>query len=598
MTVRASVTFQLLLTNVSSSRLPSLIPNHRCFRVSPSFASSRNDVVDGEADNDSRWWIVIGGGAQKQRRFRSTSEKDGIQRMDSSNTTEISDITTKSSDLEERDANESKSSKESLSSSERPPSSQNNRMFRTVRKGVGSVISGVGFVASSSVSFVTDRRSLKERYGVPIEALRNFLKNSGVDMELSAALNRRLGTNICLLGWVHSFLGKKEKNIEDKRWPNAMFNIGPEKLSRSFWVEARRYMRYATAVYGQSMIRAAEVDARGRVDSKVGRGTKDVIGDHIAVPPEDIVLMDVDYDGDASHLRHFIAIDHEHKKVVLSIRGTFSLAEIVVDVAGFSREFCGGEAHSEMANMAEQVWRVAGPTVQQSLEENKGYEFIITGHSLGAGAASLLTILLQNKKLLPKSQKMRCFAYASPPVYTPLEHTPTAASITTNFIHENDSVPFLSVDSIRHLCTSLVSVDDFSHKEMTRSERYKVILGLKDVPTNLVSVDDFSHKEMTRSERYKVILGLKDVPTNLVEEVMEAQDKPVKPKEGAPVLYIPADKTVWLHADGDSEDGDYHYSTIGSRELVRRGIRVNPDMLFDHFPARYAHALEHVVEDF
>ena len=194
-------------------------------------------------------------------------------------------------------------------------------------------------------------------------------------------------------------------------------------------------MKYATAVYGQAMINAAEVDAKGRLDGKVGRVTKETISTHISVPADGIKLMDVStLEGDSSHLRHMVVVDHKNKKVVLSIRGTFSLEEIVLDVAADSREFCGGEAHSGMATMAERVWAVAGPTVQTELEANPGYEFILTGHSLGAGAACLVTILVQNKRFLPMEQKIRCFAYASPPVYTPLEFIPRSVESTTNFV--------------------------------------------------------------------------------------------------------------------------------------------------------------------
>ena len=134
------------------------------------------------------------------------------------------------------------------------------------------------------------------------------------------------------------------------------------------------------------MINAAEIDSRGRLDGKVGRVTRETIGRHINVPPEDIVTMDVsNYEGDSNHLRHMVVVDHVHKKVVLSIRGTFSLEEIVIDVAAMSREFCGGEGHSGMVDMAERVWKVAGPTLKNTIRENPGYEVIFTGHSLGGG---------------------------------------------------------------------------------------------------------------------------------------------------------------------------------------------------------------------
>lgn len=440
-----------------------------------------------------------------------------------------------------------------------------------------------------------------------------------VDHELSKSFNPRLGINLCLLGRVHMYqeefdasisARKKKKslrigsNFAQTLFHDSYSSSSSSKINSSFLEEARRYMKYATAVYGQAMINAAEVDARGRLDGKVGRVTKETISTHISVPAEDIVLMDVsNYDGDSNHLRHMVVVDHEHKKVVLSIRGTFSLEEIVRDVAAFSREFCGGEAHSEMATMAERVWTAAGPKVQTVLEENPGYEFILTGHSLGAGAACLVTILVQNKRLLPKEQKIRCFAYASPPCYTPLEFVPKSVESTTNFVsfyfhrdenvvefccmhlttlfpqlyayylqvHENDFVPFLSIQKVRKLFSSLRAVDLYARNHMSKRERYKVVLGASEPPKDLIA------------------------------SVLEAEGKRLVPKKGAPTLYIPAEHTVWLkESPRKKENGgtgsitSYHYELSNAREMSQREIRVYPDMLVDHFPARYEYAFDHL----
>jgi hypothetical protein len=399
-----------------------------------------------------------------------------------------------------------------------------------------------------------------------------------VDLELSKSLNKRLGINLCLLGRVHLYqvaeeeASKKKHRKQERRWPQTFESLYGDDASNaidsSFLEEARRYMRYATAVYGQAMINAAEVDARGRLEGKVGRVTKETIAIHISVPPDDIVLMDVsNYDGDANHLRHMVVVDHEHKKVVLSIRGTFSLEEIVLDVAAVSREFCGGEAHSEMANMAERVWTVAGPTVRNVLEMNPGYEFILTGHSLGAGAATLVTILVQNKNLLPKEQKIRCFAYASPPVYTPLEFVPKSVQATTNFVHQNDVVSFLSIQKVRQLFSSLRAVELYAHNHMSSRERYKVILGSSEPPKELIA------------------------------SVLEAEGKRLPPKKGAPVLYIPAKNTIWLKKDKENNNGDYRFEVSNAREMTQKVIRVYPDMFTDHFPSRYEHAFDHLIQE-
>lgn len=43
-------------------------------------------------------------------------------------------------------------------------------------------------------------------------------------------------------------------------------------------------------------------------------------------------------------------------------------------------DFYGGQAHSGIADQAEKLWDCAGGIVKNALEENPGYNFVITGH--------------------------------------------------------------------------------------------------------------------------------------------------------------------------------------------------------------------------
>lgn len=59
-------------------------------------------------------------------------------------------------------------------------------------------------------------------------------------------------------------------------------------------------MKYATAAYGDVMIRAAEMDVLGKFDDRLSPATRERISEHCGIPVNDIVLMDVDYAGDVS----------------------------------------------------------------------------------------------------------------------------------------------------------------------------------------------------------------------------------------------------------------------------------------------------------
>jgi hypothetical protein len=229
-------------------------------------------------------------------------------------------------------------------------------------------------------------------------------------------------------------------------------------------------------------------------------------------------------------------------------------------------EFCGGEGHSEMATMAERVWAAAGPTVCQLLDDNKGYNVVLTGHSLGAGTATLLNIMChRNNNQLVNGRNVQCFAYAAPPVFTPLEFVPRAVQSATNYIHEEDAVPFLSVHSVRHCFASIRTIEEY--------------------PTD----------KLTRKDRAEILLNMKKPPRELVEAVLRASNAPLEPKEGAPLLMIPAATSVWLREDPKS--GLFSFRICDPQRLAKLGILFHKNMLPDHFPPRYEHALDNIESE-
>ena len=152
--------------------------------------------------------------------------------------------------------------------------------------------------------------------------------------------------------------------------------------------------QYALGAYGNTAIDAANKNSHASFDVRLGQLTETKLSKHIGIPKEDIIVMDLNYKGDTNQLRHFVAVDHENQKVVLAIRGTFCASECVVDIDGYSRPFCGGQAHVGFAVITERLWDCVADNVLNALKENEGYGFIVTGHSLVAGTALLLNIML------------------------------------------------------------------------------------------------------------------------------------------------------------------------------------------------------------
>jgi Lipase (class 3) len=286
-----------------------------------------------------------------------------------------------------------------------------------------------------------------------------------------------------------------------------------------------------------------------------------------------------------------------------------------------------------MANMAERVWQVAGPIVMELLKKNEGYDLILTGHSLGAGVACLLNILLafENKDSHHNDDfgylnvdggkvKVQCFAYASPPVFAPKVQQyenddsktspintstkttlelPKAALSCTNYIHEMDVVPFLSVDSIRHFFKCIAVLEEHHpHKRWS-------------LPSWLIP---------TTSRR-----GVRDFYRDpaMLYAVQRARTERLRAKPGAPLLAVPAATNVWIMRhrpqpqqqhplDGASSSSSSSISGSNQRmsgdagayydqklcdpiRLATLGIHLDLRMLQDHFPSRYEHALHHLL---
>ncbi|KAJ3192765.1 hypothetical protein HK101_006001 [Irineochytrium annulatum] len=160
---------------------------------------------------------------------------------------------------------------------------------------------------------------------------------------------------------------------------------------------------------------------------------------------------------------YLIVQDPETECIVISVRGTFSAADMLVDLKFDLEEFdipelrMGGceeshYAHSGMLRTARNIVEdivaknVLGPLLKEVESEYCGWPLIVVGHSLGGGVAALITCMLREE--FPTAS---CYAYEPPGCLLSSMAATYFESFCTTIIMGDDIVPRVSKNSMEML---------------------------------------------------------------------------------------------------------------------------------------------------
>jgi sn1-specific diacylglycerol lipase len=175
-------------------------------------------------------------------------------------------------------------------------------------------------------------------------------------------------------------------------------------------------------------------------------------------------IIHVTYHNKAYEPPYFVAVDKEKQSIIISIRGTMSVSDALTDLTANPEEF--GDA-SEPLHAHGGIYKAAlyvKSQLEQSNEEGqpgllhrafnyakdkdptREYRLVITGHSLGAGTASILSLLLENQH-----PGLACFAYSPPGGLLSLPAVELTKKFTTSVVLGKDLVPRLSLEKAHEL---------------------------------------------------------------------------------------------------------------------------------------------------
>ncbi|XP_018331978.1 sn1-specific diacylglycerol lipase alpha isoform X2 [Agrilus planipennis] len=179
----------------------------------------------------------------------------------------------------------------------------------------------------------------------------------------------------------------------------------------------------------------------------------------------DIEIIYATYHVDVGETPFFVALDYDRKKVVISIRGTLSMKDILTDL--------NAEAETIPLTPPQEDWLGHKGMVQAAqyiLEKlrserllerafdfkpergTRDFKVVVVGHSLGAGTASILGILLRQE-----FPDLKCYCYSPPGGLLSASAVEYTKSFTISIVVGKDVVPRIGLNQMEALRADLIN---------------------------------------------------------------------------------------------------------------------------------------------
>ncbi|SCV72741.1 BQ2448_4278 [Microbotryum intermedium] len=277
----------------------------------------------------------------------------------------------------------------------------------------------------------------------------------------------------------------------------------------------QRFMRYSSAAYGQAFLRILGLGKSRGLDfsfpNTKSHANSHAFAHHVGIPVDDILLDSYTTPGGGIFDNHrispivtYLAVDHEMKAIVLSCRGSLGLSDVLVDlVCSYEQIHVPDgdpmalyQVHAGMWHAATRLQRgMVHKTIKEALEQYPYYGLVLTGHSLGGGVSSLLSLLWstpshvfeRNRRPvdvgrhppihtpfvtsyssgLPAGRPIHCYVFGPPCVASP-DLGRYCRGLVTSTTHNNDIVPTLSIGTLRDLKTMAMNLHEDGGTGTTR----------------------------------------------------------------------------------------------------------------------------------
>ncbi len=286
-------------------------------------------------------------------------------------------------------------------------------------------------------------------------------------------------------------------------------------------------------------------------------------------------LLRFDNATEPGRVGHFIAVHHDRKEVVVSIKGTSTLSDVLTDIIGKAIPHTM-EGEKDI-RCHEGMYTAALLLLEDTMHliENfflpQGYKLFICGHSLGAGVSCLLGMFI--KQHLPDF-KLQVYAFATPSCCS-YDASLDCQDYVTSVVNNNDCVPRLSLMNLRTLNKLLAVLDTKLEEKGLSPDSFAKA---KKYMTDLMSIDS------------TLLMTPRELTHFLDTEFSEPRSDRFLDLE----LYVPGRVvSTWNHVKDPNVVGGK--VTDGQSQVLRQ-IFVESNMVSDHSCDAYRANLLHLLE--
>uniref|UniRef100_A0A8C8JLX2 Diacylglycerol lipase-beta n=2 Tax=Oncorhynchus tshawytscha TaxID=74940 RepID=A0A8C8JLX2_ONCTS len=294
----------------------------------------------------------------------------------------------------------------------------------------------------------------------------------------------------------------------------------------------------------------------------------------------------------------FVALDHKREAVLVAIRGTLSLRDLLTDLSADCEnlpvEGVSGTcyAHKGMSQAAGYIYKklLNDGILNQAFTIAPEYKLVITGHSLGGGTASLLAILLRSS-----FPTLQCYAFSPPGGLMSKALAEYSKDFVVSVVLGKDLVPRLSYPNMEDLKRRILKMVSNCNKP-----KYRILLQGCWYELFGGDPDDFP-TEMDRREE-ELSQPLLGEETLLIRgsssyQSLASEDSPVHCAHLP--LYLPG-RILHITEDGPSRRSCFsqvRYRAEWSSETAFRSVLISPRMIADHMPDAVLRSLHSMTQD-